>query len=408
MFESLERMPLEELQGRWDTCRRLLASAEPAAGGLMAFSRQSIYYLTGVLAQGVFWLPLAGSPVLLLRRGLERARLESPVDRVELFRSYGDLPGLLSRFESPLSAIVAVEKSGLSWSLGELFAAKLPGVEFKNADKILAKAQAVKSDWELAKMRLCGARHHQALHELMPGRIRPGMTERELSVIAWETFFSLGHQGHMRMGAYGEEIFLGHVSAGDSSNYPSVFNGPLGLRGEHPAIPFMGYAGKVWQAGEPLAMDIGFTIEGYCTDKTQIYFAGGPDRIPDAVRAAHDFCVAIQGYVADNLRPGKIPSEIYAHCVSWAKRAGFAEGFMALAANKVAFLGHGIGLAIDGHPVIARGFDEPFETGMVMAVEPKLGIEGVGMVGVENTFEVTDAGGVCLTGDDYGIVCVGD
>ena len=81
---------------------------------------------------------------------------------------------------------------------------------------------------------------------------------------------------------------------------------------------------------------------------------------------------------------------------------------MALAANKVAFLGHGIGLAIDGHPVIARGFDEPFETGMVMAVEPKLGIEGVGMVGVENTFEVTDAGGVCLTGDDYGIVCVGD
>jgi Xaa-Pro aminopeptidase len=408
MFESLEVMPMEELEARWARCRALLAQAEPAAGGLLAFSRQSIYYLAGVLAPGVFWLPLAGRPVLLLRRGVERARLESPLADVAPFRSYGDLPALLAGFDSPLAKVIAVEKSGLSWSLGELFAAKLPGLVFANADKVLAKAQAVKSDWELAKMRLCGARHHKALHDVMPGRIRPGMTERELSVLAWETFFSLGHQGHMRMSAYGEEIFLGHISAGDSSNYPSVFNGPLGLRGEHPAIPFMGYAGKVWKAGEPLAMDIGFTIEGYCTDKTQIYFAGPAARIPDAARAAHDFCIAVQGYVADNLRPGAIPSEIYEHCLAWGKRAGFAEGFMALGDNKVAFLGHGIGLAIDGHPVIARGFDEPFETGMVMAVEPKLGIPGVGMVGVENTFEVTDAGGVCLTGDDYDIVCVGE
>ncbi|MBF0482707.1 MAG: aminopeptidase P family protein [Desulfovibrionaceae bacterium] len=408
MFESLERMPLEELQVRWDACRALLAAAEPGASGLMAFSRQSIYYLTGVLAQGVFWLPLAGQPVLLLRRGLGRARLESPVERLGTFRSYGDLPGLLAGFGSPLGAVVAVEKSGLSWSLGELFAAKLPGVTFAGADKVLAKAQAVKSGWELRKMRLCGARHHKALHELMPGRIKPGMTERELSLVALDAFFSLGHQGHMRMSAYGEEVFFGHISAGDSSNYPSVFNGPLGLRGEHPAIPFMGYAGKVWKPGEPLAMDIGFTIEGYCTDKTQIYFAGPAARLPDAVRAGHDFCVAVQAYVADNLRPGRVPSAIYAHCVDWAERAGFAEGFMGLGDNKVAFLGHGIGLAIDGHPVIAKGFDEPFETGMVLAVEPKMGIPGVGMVGVENTFEVTETGGVCLTGDDYGIVCVGD
>jgi len=257
-------------------------------------------------------------------------------------------------------------------------------------------------------MRLSGARHHQALYDVMPGRIKPGQTERELSVTAWDVLLSLGHQGHMRMNAFGEEVFMGHVSAGDSGNYPSVFNGPLGLRGEHPAIPFMGYAGKVWKAGEPLAMDIGFTLEGYCTDKTQIYFAGSAAKIPDAVRAGHDFCVEVQDYVARNLRPGSIPSEIYAHCLAWAKRAGFDDGFMALGANKVSFLGHGIGLTIDGYPVIAGGFDEPFESGMVMAVEPKFGIPGVGMVGVENTFEVTDAGGVCLTGDVYDIVCMGE
>ena len=79
---------------------------------------------------------------------------------------------------------------------------------------------------------------------------------------------------------------------------------------------------------------------------------------------------------------------------------------MGLGENKVPFLGHGIGLAIDGWPAIAKGFDRPVEKGMVFALEPKHGIPGLGMVGVENTFEVTDVGAVCITGDRYDMVCV--
>jgi Xaa-Pro aminopeptidase len=79
---------------------------------------------------------------------------------------------------------------------------------------------------------------------------------------------------------------------------------------------------------------------------------------------------------------------------------------MALGGNKVRFIGHGIGLAIDEYPVIAKGFDAPLEAGMLFAVEPKIGIPGFGMVGVENTFEVTLEGGRCLTGSRFDIVCV--
>ena len=43
---------------------------------------------------------------------------------------------------------------------------------------------------------------------------------------------------------------------------------------------------------------------------------------------------------------------------------------------------------------------------MLLAVEPKIGIPGLGMVGVENTFEVTPGGGRCLTGAAYDIICV--
>ena len=58
---------------------------------------------------------------------------------------------------------------------------------------------------------------------------------------------------------------------------------------------------------------------------------------------------------------------------------------------------HGLGLAIDYPPVLAEGFDAPLEEGMVIALEPKIGIPGFGMVGLEDTFEVTKTGARVLT-----------
>ena len=71
---------------------------------------------------------------------------------------------------------------------------------------------------------------------------------------------------------------------------------------------------------------------------------------------------------------------------------------------RVKFLGHGIGLWIDETPVIAEGFNEPLEEGMVFALEPKKGIPDVGLVGIENTFVVTPQGGRSITGKSRGLV----
>jgi Xaa-Pro dipeptidase len=404
MFTALEQLPRQEMELRHENCRRLIRALQPESGGLLVFSRVNTYYLTGHCANGVLWLPMSGEPVLMIRKGIERAEMESPLARIVPFRSYSDLPGLCAEAGAPLLGAVAVEMGGLSWSLGQLLQAKLKGVEFRSGDDILTRARGVKTEWELAKMRLCGERHDRCLREELPKVIRPGMNEFEISVKAWEVFFAAGHHGMMRMNTFGEEIFLGHVSAGDSGNYPSVFNGPLGVRGVHPAIPQMGYAGKVWMPGEVLALDIGFLLEGYHTDKTQVYFAGRESDLPDEARRAHDFCIRVQNWLAENLRPGAIPSTLYAHVMDWAERENFAHGFMGLGGNKVRFLGHGIGLGIDEYPVIAKGFDDPLEEGMVLAIEPKYGIEGLGMVGVENTFEVTAEGGRCLTGKQYEIL----
>ena len=106
----------------------------------------------------------------------------------------------------------------------------------------------------------------------------------------------------------------------------------------------------------------------------------------------------IQEAVRCRLKPGAIPSQIYEEVFNkFVYPRGFEKHFMGFGSNQVPFLGHGIGLAIDEFPVIAGKVHTPLEANMVIAVEPKKGLEGIGLVGVENTFLVTDKGGEKLT-----------
>lgn len=399
------KVPLPELQERWRRCRALLRSVAPEAEGMIVFSRLGIYYFTGTFGTGIFWLPLEGEPVLLCRRGLERARIESPLSAMAPYRSYRDIEGVLRESGSPLSRRVAVEMNGLSWSLGSLFARHFAGYELLPGDAVLAMVRATKSAWELERLTAAGKRHGRCLSELLP----PLLAEKQSELAIGHTLFALmleqGHHGILRMANHGEEVFLGHIAAGDSGNYPSVFNGPVGLRGVHPATPHLGSPARKWRIGEALTIDVGFSFEGYQTDKTQVYWLG--KEIPDQVRAAQDFCMDLQQWVAEQLRPGVIPARIWDECRQRAEKSGWADGFMGLPANRVSFVGHGIGLAVDEYPVLAAGFDLPLEENMVLAVEPKIGLPGIGMVGVENTFVVTPVGGRCLTGDFSPLITIG-
>ncbi|CCO24901.1 M24 family metallopeptidase [Maridesulfovibrio hydrothermalis] len=399
-------VPRSELEARWAKCRRFLAEVAPDAGGMLCFSRLQIYYLSGSFVNGAVWLPLEGEPVLFVRRSISRARIESTCRNIVPFKSFKDISPLAREAGQPLSDIIGAETAGLTWQLGEMLTSRMPEVKFVPGDKVLALARAVKSEWELEIMRRVGELHNIALYDVLPEVLDPGISEMEVSKYIWNIFFELGHEGHMRMQTFGEEIFLGHVSAGDSGIYPSSFNGPLGLRGVHPVSPYMGSAEKMWDMNSPLSVDAGFVLEGYHTDKTQVYWAGSKDSIPKEVLDAQLFCQDMQTLAAENLKPGVIVSDIYSMLIEQAQKYGYTDGFMGIGECKVPFIGHGIGLTVDGFPPIAKGFDLPIEEGMVFALEPKQGIAGVGMVGVENTFEVTKDGGRCITGDDFDIIYI--
>jgi Xaa-Pro aminopeptidase len=242
------------------------------------------------------------------------------------------------------------------------------------------------------------------LEEHVPSLLREGMSEAELGCELFSFMVREGHHGLVRFGMFGAECLLGQFTFGESSLFPVSMDTPSGWLGLDPAAPVLGSRNRTLRKGDMVCLDVGCGIAGYHTDKTMTYAFGGTPRA-DAL-AAQRRCEAIQHESAAMLKPGAVPSEIYRKIMSGLD-SEFTQNFMGFNGRQAQFLGHGIGLQVDEPPAIAEGFDEPLVEGMVIALEPKKGIPGVGMVGIENTFLVTPEGGRSITGTRAGLIPVG-
>jgi Xaa-Pro dipeptidase len=237
----------------------------------------------------------------------------------------------------------------------------------------------------------------------VPEILREGMTEATLGGELYSAMVEHGHQGIVRFGSFNTEIEVGQIGFGENSLYPTCFNGPGGCLGLCSAAPVLGSRERRLRRGDLVFIDNACGVEGYQTDKTMTYMFGRP--LPDEAIEIHERCVDIQDRMAGLLKPGNTPSSIYAE-VTEKLESEFLENFMGFGNRRASFLGHGTGLVVDELPVIAAGFDEPLEEGMTIALEPKRGIPGRGMVGIENTFLVTNRGGLSLTGTSPGLIPV--
>ena len=59
---------------------------------------------------------------------------------------------------------------------------------------------------------------------------------------------------------------------------------------------------------------------------------------------------------------------------------------MGFGASRAAYVGHGVGLELDELPLIAPKFNWPLQENMVFALEPKVILPELGLVGIENTY----------------------
>ena len=372
---------------------------EPDWECVVIFSNINLYYFTGTRQDGMLLIPRNGEPVFRVRRSYERACDESAFPRILPMHSFRDakedLPGV--------PATIHMETEVVPLALLGRFRKHFPVQTVLPADTHLAAVRAIKSPYELALMEKAGRIHQRVLEIRVPELLRTGMSEAEFAALLYPVLIEEGHHGIVRFGMFDTEIILGQIGFGESSLYPTAFNGPGGCVGLCPAVPLLGSRNRTLQDGDLVFVDIGCGVDGYHTDKTMTYVFG--KTLPDEAIAAHHQCVEIQNRMAAMLTPGAIPSDIYQTIMDSVPPA-FRENFMGFGDRQVNFLGHGVGLLIDELPVIARGFDEPITEGMAFALEPKKGMPGVGMVGTENTFIVTPAGGRCITGTHPGLLPV--
>ncbi|WP_214020219.1 Xaa-Pro peptidase family protein [Methanoculleus sp.] len=393
------KTPASELRDRMERFRLRMDAENPSWEFAAIFGRTNQFYFTGTMQDGVLLVPRTGEAVLWVRRSLERAEDESLFPDIRPMKSYRDAAAAMGA----RSGTVHVETETVPLALFERFRKHFPVTETKSLDAQAAKVRAKKSAYELSIMEKAGRIHRHVLEDCVPGMLREGMSEAELGGEIFSLLVREGHHGIARFGMFGTEMILGQLGFGESSIYPTGFDGPGGCLGAGPGAPVLGSHDRKLRVGDLVFVDCACGVQGYHTDKTVTYMFGRP--LPEHAMEAHRRCVEVQNETASLLRPGVAPSEVYATIVDGLEPE-FLENFMGFGDRRVQFLGHGVGLQVDEVPVIARGFDEPLEEGMVIALEPKKGIRGVGMVGIENTFVVTRGGGRCITGTNPGLVPV--
>ena len=181
---------------------------------------------------------------------------------------------------------------------------------------------------------------------------------------------------------------MGSVLTGDNAGYPSPYDFALGGQGLDPALPgganktplkrgTKRYGGLRWQL-QRLHERYEPCILHRQTARRKSY-------------TAHQVCLNIQEKIASIARPGIACEVLYDTAVEVVKAAGFADKFMGTG-QQAKFIGHGIGLEINEAPVLAPRIKQQLEPGMVFALEPKIVIPGVGPVGIENSWVVTNEG----------------
>ncbi len=186
--------------------------------------------------------------------------------------------------------------------------------------------------------------------------LKPGMTEKN---IAWE-IEKLGR----------------NVGAEGVSFEPIVASGP------NAAKPHAAPTDRPICEGEPIIIDLGMRLNGYCSDMTRTLWLGKPSakfkKIYRIVRKAQLAAIAC---LKANLKARDVDT-IARDIIA---RAGYGQAFGHS-------LGHGIGLAVHEGPTLSPRSKDKLNTGAVVTVEPGIYIPGWGGVRLENMVVIEDHG----------------
>ncbi len=382
--------PAEEIHYRIERLKSALAALDIDAA--LIFQKADLFYFSGTIQQGQLYVPAAGEPLLMVRKSAERARAESPIDKQVFLGSPRQMPHVISDCGLPEPRRLGVEldviPAILHLGLKEIFS----GSEQVDLSEAIRSIRAVKSAHEIDRIREA-ARCADQVAGFVAGELKEGLTEVELAGNVEAEARRLGHQGSVRMRRWNHELFYGRLMAGPGAAVPSDLSSPTAGASPGPAA-VQGPSLRPIRRREPVLVDYVFAKDGYLAGHARIFAIGGLEE--DLLRA-HQAALDIQRGLIRELRPGTPSGRIYDLALAEATERGCADFFMGAESEGTRFVGHGIGLELDEYPFLAQGQQMPLESGMIIALGPKLIFPGRGVVGIENTHLITDQGAEQLT-----------
>ena len=352
----------------------------------------NIFYCTGVVYNGYFYLPAEGQAINFVRR--PKIDLENTIciHKPELILEELEKAGL----KAPKT--VLVEKDVLSFNSISRLQSALKVTESEDASYLLRRLRAEKTDYEVEQVKAC-ARKHEAVYKLIPSLYKRGMTDIELQIEIEKQMRLHGSMGIFR--SYGEsmDIHMGSLLVGQNAEAPSPFDFALGGAGTSPTLP-LGACGQPIKEGQTIMVDMAGNYSPWMTDMTRVFSVG---KTSDLAYKAHQVSIDIQNKLMEISKIGTSCAEMYNIALEMVKENRLEPYFMGTDLQ-AKFIGHGVGLEINEPPVLTPRSKEILTQNTIFALEPKFVIPDVGAVGVENTFVVTENGLEKITNFEESII----
>ncbi|ADJ25995.1 peptidase M24 [Dehalogenimonas lykanthroporepellens BL-DC-9] len=222
-------------------------------------------------------------------------------------------------------------------------------VELVSATELLDRIRLIKDCDEIASIQRAVQATEQAMSFAIETAVLPGLTEKQ---IAWEIEKYVRENG-------GNTAFPIIVASGGNS-----------------AMPHAQPSQKVIEYGEPILIDLGVRLDGYCGDMTRTLCLGGQTDIFKNVY--HTVYKAKQAAIRA-VKSGMAAAEIDLTARKFIEDAGYGEYFKHS-------VGHGIGLAVHERPWLSGRSEDMIKDGMVFTIEPGIYIPDWGGVRLEDDY----------------------
>ena len=334
-----------------------------ATDGVLVHNPSNMFYLTeGYTGEGLVFISPKRRVIITDFRYTEQAERQAPgfeVVMTDKGLSHNQWVARLCQEESITSLryedgyITVRTFAALQDAVGD-------SVAFSSLDGAPEKLREVKTAAEVEIMRKAGAITSQAF-DIICGKIREGMTEKELQIELDFTMLKLGADG---------VAFDTIIASGENGSLCHAIPGQRKL-----------------QKGDMITMDYGAKFGGYCSDMTRTVALGQPS---DTMRHVYDTVLTAQKMCEEALAAGKICSDIDKIARDYIDAQGYAGRFGH-------GLGHAVGIDIHENPRLSYACHDVLVPGVVITVEPGVYLPGVGGVRVENTCLVTETGCEPLT-----------